>query len=104
MEFNSSRFITAVGINVFNSVEFRNVFDNGNNPLEVISFNKVNDLLREELSQSSIAFLSKFRIFLKVFSHLNSKQMNQVLSSGILNWHFNNLFFVVNDVGNSIND
>jgi len=50
MEFNSSRFITTVGIDVFNSVKFRNVFYNRNDSLEIISFNEVNDLLSEELS------------------------------------------------------
>lgn len=104
MEFNSSRFITAVCIDILNSVEFRYIFNYRDNSFEVISFNKVNDFLAEEFSESSIAFFSKFGIFLEVFSHLNGQKVNQMLSSCILNWHLNNFFSVVNEVCNSVHN
>ena len=45
VEFNSAGFFTAVGIDVFNSVDIRNVFNDGDNSFEVISLNHIDDLL-----------------------------------------------------------
>lgn len=104
MEFDSSRFVAAVSIDIFNSVDLRDVFDNRNDSLEIISFNKINDLLGEEFSQPRIAFLSEFRIFLEVFSHLNGKEVDQMLSSGILDRHLNDFLSIVNHIGNSIHN
>lgn len=73
MEFNSSRFIAAVGIDILNSVDFRNIFDNRDNSFEIIRFKEINYLLSKELSEPDIAFFSKFGIFVEIFSHLNSK-------------------------------
>jgi hypothetical protein len=102
MELNSSRFITTVGVDVLNPVELRYIFHNRYNSLEIISFNKIDDLLSEKFSESSIAFFSKLWVFLEVFSHLDGKKVDQVLSPGILYWHFNNLFFVLNHIKNSL--
>jgi hypothetical protein len=33
---------------------------------------------------------------------LDGKKVDQVLSPGILYWHFNNLFFVLNHIKNSL--
>lgn len=104
MEFDSSRFITAVCVDIFNSIEFRDVFDNRDNSFEIVSFNEVNDFLAEEFSKSCITFFSKFRIFLEVFSHLDGEEMNQMLSSGILDWHLDDFLSVVNNISNSINN
>jgi hypothetical protein len=76
MEFNSSRFITAVCIDILDSVEFRNIFDDRYNSFEIVGFNKVYDFLAEKFSESTIAFFSEFGIFLEVFSHLNGKEVN----------------------------
>jgi len=50
MEFDAAGFITAVGVDVLNSVELRHVFDDRNHSFEVIRFNQVNDFLLEEFS------------------------------------------------------
>lgn len=104
MEFNSSRFIAAVGIDVLDSVEFRDVFDDGDNSFEVISFNKVNDFLAEEFSESGVAFFSELGIFLEVFSHLDGEEVDQMLGSCILDWHLYDLFSVVYEIGDSVNN
>ena len=103
MELYSSRFITAIGVDVLNSVELRHIFDDWDNSLEIISFNEIDDLLGEKFSESSIAFFSQFWVFLKVFSHLDCQKVDQVLSPGILYWHFNYLFFVVNHISDTLN-
>lgn len=104
MEFNFSRFFTAVSIDVFDSVNIRDVFDDRDNSFKVISFNKVNDFLSKEFRKSFITLFSEFRIFIKVFLHLFGKQVNQMFGSSILNRNLNYFFFVVNHVGNTVDD
>jgi hypothetical protein len=58
MELNSSALFTAVSVDILNSVELRNVFDNRNKSFEVVGFKQINDLLLEEFGQSDVAFLS----------------------------------------------
>jgi hypothetical protein len=58
MELNPSALFAAVSIDILNSVELRDVFDNRNKSLEVIGFKQINDLLLEEFGQSYVAFLS----------------------------------------------
>lgn len=103
MELDFSWFITTIGIDVLNSIKLRHIFDDRNNPLEIIGFNEIDDLLSEKFSEPSITFFSQFWIFLEVFPHLDGEKVDQVFSPCILYWHLNNLFFVVNHISNTLN-
>lgn len=72
MEFNFSALLAAVSVYVFNSMELRNVFNNGNKSFEVVSFEQINNFLLEKFSQSGITFLPQFGVFPEIFVKLDS--------------------------------
>ncbi len=104
MKFNSSGFLAAEGVDVFDSVDVRDVFHNFNNSVKLVNFNDVNKFLVEELGQSCVTLFSKFGIFGDEFLHLNCQHVDQVLGSGIRNWNFNNSVLEINNVSDSINE
>ena len=81
MEFNSSGFFTAIGIDVFYSVNIWYIFDNFDNSVKFINLNYINELLLEEFSQSNITLISKFRILFEEFLHLNSEHVDKMFCS-----------------------
>jgi len=104
VEFNLSGFFAAIGVDVFDSVYIGNIFDDGNDSFEVISFDEVDDFLAEEFRKSFVALFSKLGIFVEILLHLLGKQVNQVFCPSILNGDLDDLLLVVNDVGNAVND
>jgi len=54
MELDSSRFLTAVGIDVFNFDHLWDVLYDFNKPVDLIYLNDIDKLLLEELGQSDI--------------------------------------------------
>lgn len=81
MEFYFSGFFRGISIHIFDLYNFRNVFNNFNNSIKLITFNDVNELLLEEFIKSNITFFLELRILIKVLFHLNSQHMNKMLSS-----------------------
>lgn len=76
MEFKFSLLFRRVGIDIFYFNNIRNNFNNFNNSFKFIRFNDINQILLEEFIESYIALLLKFRVFVKIFLHLNSQHMN----------------------------
>lgn len=54
MELDSSRFLTAIGIDVFNFDHLWDVLHDFNKPVDLIYLNDIDKLLLEELGQSDI--------------------------------------------------
>lgn len=62
MELNFSVFLAAVGINVFDFYYFWDILYNFNQPIKLINFNHINDLLAEVLGKFRADFLDQLRI------------------------------------------
>jgi hypothetical protein len=88
VELNSSGFLAAISIHVFNFDDLRYVLHDFNKPVDLINLNDIDELLLEELRQSHIHLIKELRIFLAETLHLNSKQVNQMLSPCVLHWNF----------------
>lgn len=63
MEFDFSRFFTAVSIYVFDFNNLRSVFNNFNKSVYFINFDKIDYLLLEEFSDSFVDLTLQFRVF-----------------------------------------
>lgn len=102
MELNFSRFFGRVGIDIIDFDNFWDELNNFNNSIEFVNFHNVDQLLLEELIKSSIALISKFRIFVKVLLHLNREHMDEMFSPCILNRHLNNFVSSLHNVYDSV--
>ena len=104
MEFYFLGFLTGISVDVFYLNYFGNVFDDAYYSFELVDFDDIDQLLLEEFVKTGIALFSEFGILFEVFLHLNGQHMNKVLSSGVLNWDFNDLFSVVGHLDDTVNN
>lgn len=102
MEFDFSRFFTAVCVDVLNLDHIRDKLDNFYNSVNFIDFDQINDFLLEEFDQSSIALFSELGILVEVFLHLHCEHVNQVFGSRIGNWNLYNSVFEADDIDDSV--
>lgn len=90
MEFNFSALFATVGIDIFDSDNIRNIFDNFNNAVDFIYFNDIDEFLLEELNEPCIAFYQELGIFFDKLLHLYSQHVDQMFCSSIRDWHLDN--------------
>lgn len=75
MELNFSWFLTAVCVNILNFYNLRSILYDFNKSVYLIHFNKINNLLLEELSDSFIDFSLEFRVFNEQSFQLTGEQV-----------------------------
>lgn len=103
MEFDFSRFFTAVSINILNFHNIWNEFNNFHDSIDFVNFDEIDNLLLEEFDKPSITLFSKLWILIKVFFHLSCKHVNQMLRSSIRYWNLNHSVFIIDNIDNPVN-
>ena len=58
VELNSAALFGRVGVDVLHAVELRHVLNDRNNSLEVVGFQKIDDLLLEELGEANVSLVT----------------------------------------------
>ena len=102
MELNLSTFFRAIGIHIFDTVELGDILNDRDDSLKIISLDKVDDFLWEELRYSWVDLASKFGVLFELFLHLRGKEVNEELCVAVLDRDFHNLFSPVNDLYDAI--
>lgn len=72
MELNSSRFFTAVSVDILNFDNLGHVLDNLDKAVDLIDLNDIDELLLEEFCKPDIHFIKEFWILAAEFLHLDS--------------------------------
>lgn len=102
MELHSSGLFRTIGIDIFDTVVFRDVLDDTDQAFKVIGFQKVDDFLLEEFGQSGIGFSSQLGVLVHEALELDGEEMDEVLGPGVLDWDLNDTVVVSGDGGNTV--
>ena len=94
MELFSSFFFRTLHVYIVNFNHFSLNLNDRDQLLYLVNFNYINNFLLQKLCQIGINLSLKFGVFEVYLSELTSQQVDQMLSSGILNWHLNHFVII----------
>lgn len=101
VELNFSGLFAGVSVNVFDFNDLWDVLDDFNEPIDLINFNNIDELLLEEFHEFSVHFSLELGILEGQSLEVSGQKVEQVLGSGVLDWDFDGSFrdrFQVEDI------